>query len=249
MLKHMFRSVFFVCAVAAAGAQAPPQPIAEALDGVDPVILLTQGKEIQGKPAFKVTRGKFEYLFATAESQAIFEKAPEKYEIQLNGMCARMGSARGNPSDYAVVDGKIYVFGSDDCHKKFVAAPAKFLPKPAPPMPSSAADAQRGRALLDRAVASLGGAQRLDSLTSYVEAATQKQARPQGEATIAQKTMWRFPDAVRTLRTLTLGERTQVGGNLLTPAGGWYITADRVYPAPPDGLADAQTEAWRQVVP
>ena len=55
----------------------------------------------------------------------------------MSGACARMGGGvSGNPADYAVVDGKIYIFGSDDCHKKFVAAPAKFLPKPAPPMPT-----------------------------------------------------------------------------------------------------------------
>ena len=84
----------------------------DALDGVDPVALLTQGKEISGKPQFKVSRGKFDYLFATAENKAMFERTPEKYEVQLNGACARMGGGvTGNPADYAVVDGKIYIFG------------------------------------------------------------------------------------------------------------------------------------------
>ena len=84
-----------------------PQP-KDALDGVDPVALLIQGKEVSGKPEFKVTRGKFDYLFATAENKATFEKNPEKYEIQLSGACARMGGGvTGNPADYAVVDGKI----------------------------------------------------------------------------------------------------------------------------------------------
>ena len=93
-----------------------PQP-REALDGVDAVILLTQGKEVMGKPEFKVTRGKFDYLFANAGSRATFERNPEKYEIQLSGACARMGGGvTGNPADYAVVDGRIYIFGSDDCH-------------------------------------------------------------------------------------------------------------------------------------
>ena len=54
-----------------------PQP-KDALDGVDPVALLIQGKEVSGKPEFKVTRGKFDYLFATAENKATFEKNPEK---------------------------------------------------------------------------------------------------------------------------------------------------------------------------
>src|SRR3954468_21777901 len=120
----------------------------EALDGIDPVVLLTQGKEISGKSEFKVSRGKFDYLFATAENKAAFEKNPEKYEIQLSGACARMGpGVGGNPADYAVVDGKIYIFGSDECHKRFVAAPAKFLPRPDSPMPSAAADLRAGRAL------------------------------------------------------------------------------------------------------
>ena len=120
-------------------------PPREALDGVDPVALLTQGKEVMGKAEFKVSRGRFDYLFASAENKAAFEKAPEKYEIQLSGACARMGGGvTGNPADYAVVDGKIYIFGSDDCHKKFVAAPAKFLPKPAPPMPTAAAALRAG---------------------------------------------------------------------------------------------------------
>jgi len=39
-----------------------------------------------------------------------FEKAPEKYEIQLSGACARMGGGvTGNPADYAVVDGEVDV--------------------------------------------------------------------------------------------------------------------------------------------
>src|SRR5215218_7584649 len=182
-----------------------PQGPKEALDGVDPVALLSTGKEVSGKAEFKVTRGKFEYLFASAENKAAFEKTPEKYEIQLNGACARMqGGVTGNPSDYAVVDGKIYIFGSDDCHKKFVAAPEKFLPKPAPPMPATPAAAQQGRALLDKVAQAVGGAQRLDAVTAYIETAAQTQQRPTGAVDITTKTFRRFPADVRV-------ERTQAG--------------------------------------
>jgi len=51
----------------AAAAQAA-QP-AEALDGIDPVLLI-QGKEVQGKKDLKIVRGKFVYLFATPETKA-----------------------------------------------------------------------------------------------------------------------------------------------------------------------------------
>ena len=221
----------------------------EALDGVDPVALLTQGKEVVGKPEFKVSRGRFDYLFASAENKATFEKTPEKYEIQLSGACARMGGGvTGNPADYAVVDGKIYIFGSDDCHKKFVAAPAKFLPKPEPPMPTGAADLRTGRELVDKAVAALGGAARIDAVTTYVETSTQTQKRGTADATITIKTMRRLPGDVRAERTMTLGERTQQSVNLLTKDGGWFIAQGQAYPQNPAGLATARQDSGRHLI-
>jgi len=71
----------------------------EALDGIDPVVLLTQGKEVSGKPELKVTRGRFDYLFASADTKAIFEKTPERFEIQLSGACARIRAAWKLASD------------------------------------------------------------------------------------------------------------------------------------------------------
>ena len=226
-----------------------PQP-KDALDGVDPVALLIQGKEVSGKPEFKVTRGKFDYLFATAENKATFEKNPEKYEIQLSGACARMGGGvTGNPADYAVVDGKIYIFGSDDCHKKFVAAPAKFLPKPAPAMPAAARDVQAGRALLEKAVAALGGAAKLDAVASYIESASQTQARPQGQATLTLKTMRRFPGDIRVERTMTMGDRTQTTATLITPEGGWFINGPRAFAQNPEGRTTNEQEYNRALLP
>jgi YHS domain-containing protein len=231
-------------------AQAQTTPSREALDGIDPVILLTQGKEISGKADLKVVRDKFEYLFATPETKAAFEKAPEKYQIQLGGMCARMGGGvTGNPADFAVVDGKIYVFGSDDCHKKFVAAPAKFLPRPAPPMPSTSAALSQGRALIERAVKAIGGAGKLDAVTTYVESSSQVQKRPTGDVPIKLKTMWRFPGDIRAERTITLPDRTNTSANLLTAAGGWFIGGGRAYPQNAEGRATAAAVYNRQLVP
>jgi len=224
-----------------------PQAPKEALDGVDPVALLSSGKEVIGKTEFKVTRGKFDYLFASAENKAAFEKAPETYEIQLSGACARMqGGVTGNPSDYAVVDGKIYIFGSDDCHKKFVAAPQKFLPKPAPAMPSSAAAVQAGRALLEKVVEAVGGAQPLAAVTAYTEIATQTQQRPTGQVDITTKTIRRFPADVRV-------ERTQTGrppnAILITDAGGWFLAPDRAYVQNPEARVIQLQEFNRQLLP
>jgi len=200
-MRHLrFLAVALLLLDVPATAQTPP--IVDALDGVDPVVLLQQNKEVFGKSEFSSVQGRFRYLFSTAETKATFEKEPAKYEIALNGQCARMGkTVYGNPSDYFIHDGKIYIFGSDDCHKQFAAAPEKYLPKPAPPMPDSATAKTKGRELIDRVVAKLGGTAKLDAVTTYAESTTQVQKRQQGEFKITTKTMWRFPGDARVERT------------------------------------------------
>jgi YHS domain-containing protein len=246
----LFMNVALLAVLAAGPLQAQTPPPKEALDGIDPVVLLTTGKEVTGKADLKVVRDRFEYLFATAESKVTFEKAPEKYEIQLGGMCAKMGGgATGNPADYAVVDGKIYIFGTDDCHKKFVAAPAKYLPRPAAPMPASEASLSQGRAAIERAVTAIGGAEKLDAVTTYVESSSQVQKRPTGDVSVALKTMWRFPGGVRIERTMTMPDRTMTSANLVTPAGAWFIGQGRVYPQNAEGRATVERDTARRLVP
>ena len=211
-------------------AQSMPEA-ADALDGLDPVMLIA-GKEVPGKSALTVRRGGFIYLFSTAETKATFEGDPGKYEIQLGGLCARMGkTAGGNPSDFLVHDGKIYVFGSDACHTKFAAAPAKFLAPAPEPMPSSTAAAAKARQLLDRAVAAMGGAGRLDGLSSYAESFSQVQARPQGEVTVVTKTLWNFPDRVRQERNMTMQGKAMSSATILSPQGMWFVSGQaEAYP-------------------
>ena len=232
-------------------AQMPTGPV-EALDGIDPVQLIQTGKEVQGKAEFKVVRGHFEYLFASADTKAAFEKAPEKYEIQMNGGCARMGGGGGgigNPSDYFVYDGKIYIFASDDCHKKFAAAPAKYLPKPPAPMPTSPELVKAGRALLDRAIKALGGAERLDAMTTYAESYSQIQKRGADEVPVTFKVSWRFPDAVRQERSMTFQGKSMSAAQLLTKDDGWFISQGRAFPTRPEGLETLNLEVRREIVP
>jgi YHS domain-containing protein len=137
------------------------------LEGLDPV-MLTQGKEVQGDMKFKVTRGQFQYIFASAENKATFEKDPARYEIQLNGHCARMGSPTGGNADlYYVHKGRIYIFGSEECQTLFKGAPEKYLEvPPAPKAPPNAEMIKRGQELLVKAVGVLGGGSKLDQLQS-----------------------------------------------------------------------------------
>jgi len=138
------------------------------LEGLDPV-MLSQGKEVQGDLKFKVTRGRFQYLFANAENKATFEKDPSRYEIQLDGACARMGSpTTGNPDLYFVHNGRIYIFGSEECQTAFKAAPEKYLEVPAAPKsPPTAEMVKRGQELIAKAVEALGAGSKLDQLASF----------------------------------------------------------------------------------
>jgi len=189
------------------------------------------------------------YLFSTAETRATFERQPAKYEIQNGGLCARMGrTATGNPSDYLVHDGKIYIFGSDECHKRFAAAPAKYLIPPPAAMPDSPAEVARGRKTIDRVVAAFGGAARVDAVTSYVETASQLQKGPQGDVAITQKTIVSFPNGVRIERTAVMPTRTTASATLLTPAGAWFIAQERAFPIAQAALPNLQQETGRQIV-
>lgn len=238
---------FFVASASTHGQRpAPTQP--EALDGVDVVVLVQQRKEVFGKSAHRASHGPLDYLFSTAQTKAEFEKAPEKYAAQFSGMCARMGgTVTGNPSDYILHDGKIYLFGSDGCRKAFIASPEKFIPRAATPWP--AADlAARGRALLDKAAAGHGGAA-FDAATTYTTEVKTIQRRPTGEAVIIAKTMWRFPGSVRTERTVPLATGQQTFTSVITPTEVWGSGMGRVAPPRPGTEPVVRAAAFRSLLP
>ncbi len=176
------------------------------LEGLDPV-LLTRGKETQGDEQFALTRGRFRYLFASAETRAAFEQEPSRYEIQLGGTCARMGpTVQGNPDLFWVYKERIYLFGSEACVKLFKEAPEKYLE--AATSAASAPDAEalrRGRVLVERAVEAAGGAARVDGLVSYQEKGTVGRSTSQGVTEIKTALLVLFPDRVRQELTFPFG--------------------------------------------
>jgi YHS domain-containing protein len=209
-----------VCFISTVGANAasPAQSAQKTeavipLEGLDPVMLV-QGKEVQGLEKFSVTRGNFQYLFASAENKALFEKDPARYEIQLEGTCARMGpSTGGNPDLFTVYKERIYVFGSGDCKKKFDAAPQNYLESEQEATLKVAATPEalkKGQWLIDKAVDAIGGASKIDGLVSYQEKSTTIQKGPQGDFEIKAIRTIIFPDRVRLERTLRFGNVVDV---------------------------------------
>lgn len=178
------------------------------LEGLDPVMLV-QGKEVQGLEKLFVIRGPFQYLFATPENKAMFEKDPARYEIQMEGACARMGpSTGGNPDLFTVYNERIYVFGSADCKKKFEATPQNYLQpegKPASEVTATPEGIKQGQLLIEKAVESMGGASKLDTLISYQEKSTATQKGPQGDFEIKATRTIVFPDKARLERVMRFG--------------------------------------------
>ena len=160
-------SIVILTGVAAAQGSATAKAVIP-LEGLDPV-MLSQGKEVQGDMKYKVTRGQFQYIFASAENKATFEKDPARYEIQLNGHCARMGApVTGNPDLYLVHNQRIYIFGSEECQTLFKTAPEKYLEVPAEPKSPPAADAiKRGQELIAKAVEAFGAGSKLDQIRTF----------------------------------------------------------------------------------
>jgi YHS domain-containing protein len=189
----MLRTLFILTVVAAAQ-MAPATP--EAIEGLDPV-LLTQGKEVPGKDALSVVHAGLKYFFSTAETKAAFEKNPEQYAVQLDGTCARMGAAvGGNPNTYSVHDGRIYLFGSDNCKELFDAAPGKYLEAPPVALEATPAERTAGRAALDKVAAAMGA---VDGITAFEEHGSR--SAPAGGGMPGQDTkvalFWSVPDRLR----------------------------------------------------
>src|SRR5215212_9294999 len=222
---NSFSSLLVVIVVlgclAGASAQSSASETVIPLEGLDPV-MLSQGKEVQGDMKYKVTRGQFQYLFASAENKATFEKDPARYEIQLGGHCARMGApTAGNADLYFVHNGRIYIFGSDECQTLFKSAPEKYLEVPAAKSAPTDAMIKRGQELIAKAVAALGAGSKLDQLRSF------QKTDVRGNQ-VKTNLIVAFPDAVRqeTVRpnfTLT---------SIVTPSESFIVVNNTARPMP-----------------
>ena len=218
MFKSLLSLLVLIAVIGAISAQSSETVIP--LEGLDPV-MLSQGKEVQGDMKYKVTRGKFQYIFASAENKATFEKDPSRYEIQLDGHCARMGAPTGgNPDLYYVHNGRIYIFGSEECQTLFKATPEKYLETPpAPKSPPTAEMIKRGQELIAKAVEALGAGSKLDQLRSF-QRTELRGNQVKNILTIA------FPDSLR-LETVR-PNFTLV--SVITPAESFFMANNRTRP-------------------
>jgi YHS domain-containing protein len=131
----MLRQTVLAISLVVAGLGASPVAFAEkppvyrglfdeaAVGGHDPVAYFTTGAPVEGKKAFEHKYKNATWRFSTAENLAAFKADPDKYAPQYGGYCAWAVSqgytAKGDPKNWRIVGGKLYLNYNDDIQKKW----------------------------------------------------------------------------------------------------------------------------------
>ena len=88
-----------------------------AAGGYDVVAYFEAGAPVKGSKDFKTDYQGATWRFSSAENLAAFQASPAAYAPQYGGYCAWAVSqdytARGNPKNWIIVDGKLYLNYSD----------------------------------------------------------------------------------------------------------------------------------------
>lgn len=94
-----------------------------AVGGYDPVAYFTQGRPVKGDARFTTTHKGATYRFASAANLAKFKANPAAYAPQYGGYCAwavaQGYTAPGNPRNWKVVNGKLYLNYDDGVQAKW----------------------------------------------------------------------------------------------------------------------------------
>ena len=98
------------------------------LAGHDVVAYFTQGRHAKGSQEHESVYEGVTLRFASAEHKALFEADPKKYLPQFGGYCTN-GIAYGIPwggdaDTWAMIDGKLYIFGGQGSKDAFMLDPA-----------------------------------------------------------------------------------------------------------------------------
>lgn len=94
------------------------------LKGRDPVAYFNTGKPLQGDAAHKTDFDGVTYRFVNEENRFTFMKNPLKYVPMFGGFCANSMAYAipwgGEPDTWKIIDGSLYVFGSEAERRYFV---------------------------------------------------------------------------------------------------------------------------------
>jgi YHS domain-containing protein len=142
---------------------------------VDPV-LLQSGKVVAGERSIFVTYEGNTYIFANTGTRDQFNRDPARFAAQQGGACGRMGplGGLGDARRYALQEGMLYFFASDECMKLFRAQPRRYM-EPADELPAGTPEQQAaGLAALDRWIAWAGGKDAVKAAKVFTQVSTRR---------------------------------------------------------------------------
>lgn len=94
-----------------------------AINGYDPVAYIVSDKAMEGNEEYSHHWKNATWLFASEENKNVFMTNPDKYAPQYGGFCAFAVSkgftANSNPGAFEVLDGKLYLFDSEDVKQEW----------------------------------------------------------------------------------------------------------------------------------
>lgn len=94
-----------------------------AVGGYDPVAYFTEGRPVRGNAQHRIMHQGYEYRFASAANAAAFRADPARYLPQYGGYCAwavaNGYTAPGNPRNWRIVDGKLYLNYNDEIQQRW----------------------------------------------------------------------------------------------------------------------------------
>lgn len=142
---------------------------------VDPV-LLQLGKTVAGERSISVTYEGNTYIFANTGTRDQFNRDPARFAAQQGGACGRMGplGGLGDARRYALQEGMLYFFASDECMKLFRTQPRRYM-EPADELPAGTPEQQvAGLAALDRWIAWAGGKDAVKAAKVFTQVSTRR---------------------------------------------------------------------------
>ncbi|MGF1695095.1 YHS domain-containing protein [Vibrio kyushuensis] len=104
----------------------------KALGGYDTVAYFTDGKPVKGSTDFQTEYKGADWLFSSHENLQAFIANPNKYAPQYGGYCAWAVSekndfAPGDPEQWSLVDGKLYLNYNSDIKRQWEAKQAHHI--------------------------------------------------------------------------------------------------------------------------
>ncbi|MDX1605879.1 MAG: YHS domain-containing (seleno)protein [Candidatus Competibacterales bacterium] len=100
-----------------------PQARELGLNGHDPVAYFRQGRAVPGEARLSAEHNGVTYHFANADDRRTFLADPDRYAPRYGGFCAyNLAHGRrkkGDPEQWAIVDGQLYVAASREALEAF----------------------------------------------------------------------------------------------------------------------------------